>query len=211
MVDSLYSQFSILHDQGLIKCVVGRGAMAHSIKDILVDAEQVSVEYAMSQPLDWIEKRQFLIGISNVNVKQQAVNYLNQFCAHYFSVVGKQNNIFSYNNIGVGTFINYCNELLPGPRIGDHCIVTAYCQIGHNVTIGDFCHISAYSYLNNVKLGNGSVLGVRSSITGNPAMTTVDYCNFIINSVVNKDITVAGTYFGNRKLSDQSSLEHQIL
>lgn len=211
MIDSLCSQFDILHDQGLIKCIVGRGTIAHSIKDILVDAEQVSVEHAMSQSSNWIAQRQFLIGISNVGIKQQAVDYLNQFCARYFSVVGKQNNIFSYNNIGAGTFINYCNELLSAPHIGDHCIVTAYCQIGHNVTIGDFCHVSAYSYLNNVRLGNGNVLGVRSAITGNPAMTTVDYCNFIINSVVNKDVTVAGTYFGNRKLSDQSSLEHQIL
>lgn len=211
MIDSLGSQFDILYDRGLIRCVVGLGAVAHSIKDILGNAEQVSVEHAMSQSLDWIAKRQFLIAISNVSTKQQVVNYLNKSCAHYFSVVGKQNNIFSFNDIGAGTFINYCNDLLSGPHIGNHCIVSAYCQLGHNVTVGDFCHISAYSYINNVKLGTGSVLGVRSSITGNPLITTADYCNFIINSVVTKHVPVAGTYFGDRKLSDQSSLEHQIL
>jgi NDP-sugar pyrophosphorylase family protein len=208
---NIQHQFDILHDQGLIKCVVGLGTIAHSIKDILGDVEQVSTEHVMLQSPEWIAERQFLLGISNVKVKKQVVEYLDRSHAHYFSLVGKQNNIFSYNNIGVGTFINYCNELLSDPKVGNHCIVTAYCQLGHNVVIGDFCHISAYTYINNAHLGTGNILGTRSAITGSPLITTVDYCNFIINSVVNKDVTVAGTYFGNRKLSDQSSLEHQIL
>jgi serine acetyltransferase len=208
---NIRSQFDILHDRGLIKCVVGLGTMSQTLKYILEDAEQVSVECVMSQPLEWIAKRQFLVSISNVKIKKQVVDYLDQFHAHYFSLIGKQNNIFSHDKIGAGTFINYGNDLLSDPQVGNHCIITAYCQLSHNVVIGDFCHVSAYSYMNNVKLGTGSVLGVRSSITGNTMITTADYCNFIINSVVNKHVPVAGTYFGNRKLSDQSSLEHQIL
>lgn len=207
-----HAQFDILHNRGLTKCVIGLGSMARSIIDILVDAEQVSVEYAMSQSPEWVSERQFLVGISNVKVKKQVVEYLAQSHAHYFSLIGKQNNILSYDKIGAGTFINYGNELLSNPQIGDHCIITAYCQLGHNVIIGDFCHVSAYSYINNSRLGTGNIVGLRSTIMGSSSLTTTaDYCNFIINTVVNKDVTTTGTYFGNRKLSDQSSLEHQIV
>lgn len=203
--------FDILHDNGAPKCLVGIGSMAQNMKKILGDVEQYSIEQVINQSTDWIQNHQFLIGISNVKIKKQIVAFLDQQNAHYFSLIGKQNNICSYDNIGKGTFINYCNDLLDDPTIGNHCIITAYCQMSQTVVINDFCHVSAYTYINNATLGIGNVLGLRSLIIGTGPLTTADYCNFIVNSFVKDSIPSSGTYFGNRRLTDKTSLEHQIL
>ena len=204
-------QFSVLYNNNKPKCLIGTGNFADGIKEILKDSEQHSIEYVLQQSHEWVNERQFLVGISSVKLKQKIVNYLDRYRASYFSLIGHNNNFHSQCNIGRGTFVNYCNEMLGCPQIGDHCIVTAYCQIAHNTVIKDFCHISAYSYINNVTLGTGSVLGLRSSIGNRDNIVTADYCNFIINSVVTKSVTQSGTYFGNRKLSDESTLDNQIL
>jgi acetyltransferase-like isoleucine patch superfamily enzyme len=206
------SQFNLLYDNGKIKCVIGTGSMAHTVKEILNNAENVSFEYAKTQNSEWFQQRQFLIGISDTDLKQQIVNYFDQYNTHYFSVVGK-NNIFGDKTIvGVGTFINSYNDLLSSPTVGNHCIVTTHCQLGHDVAIGDFSHISSYCYLNNVAVKTGVVIGLGTRIIGNKnQLIVVDYCNFVVNSVVNRDILSTGTYFGNRKLSDKTSKEHKIV
>jgi len=210
-VSSQNSNYRVLHDNGSIQCLIGQGTMADSIKSALGTTEHVSFEFVQSQTLDWINQRQFLIGTSVVKFKQQVVNYLDRFGAHYFSLVGINNIISPGTQIGKGTFINIFNDLSADSIIGDHCVVTTHCQFGHNVEIGSLSHISSYAYLNNTVLGKGTIIGLRVSMVSRSQILITDYCNFILNGVVTDSVIQSGTYFGNRKMSDQNSIEHRIL
>lgn len=205
--------YQILHDNGSIYCLIGKGLLADCIRSSLEsrDVEHVSFEYVRSQDANWIGQRQFLVGTSAVKFKQEVVEYLDKYHAHYFSVIGKINSISSKTRIGGGTFINMFNNLLHDTIIGDHCVITTHCQISHNVVVGDFSHISPYSYLNNVKLGKGTVIGLRTTTTNKSQIEIADYCNFMLNSIITDNITQSGTYFGDKKTSSQSSIEHRIL
>jgi bifunctional N-acetylglucosamine-1-phosphate-uridyltransferase/glucosamine-1-phosphate-acetyltransferase GlmU-like protein len=208
----MQKKFHILHDNHKIKCVIGLGTMAQTILGSTDYIDQFSFEHIMSQPASWIQQRQFIVATSDIKLKKNIVEYLDKFKVNYFSLVSPDNNLHSYDGIGQGTWINSYNELLSEPIIKDHCIITSYCQLGHNIVINNFCHISAYSYMNNVSLGQGTVLGLRTSVIGSAELTsTPDFCNFIINSVVTKNLIHSGTYFGNKKISDDSSLTKRIL
>ena len=212
-MNSVSNQFYILHDQHKINCIVGQGLLADGVKTTIDNVEHVSFEYVQSQSIDWFQRRQFIVALSDVAFKQKIVNFLNEYNVHYFSIVGHNNIIGVNTKIGHGTFINSYNDFLGGPTVGDHCVITTHCQLGHQVKIKDFCHVSAHCFISNIAIGTGNVIGLKSLIFGNPTdnCQTADYCNFIINSVVTCDIKESGTYFGHKKMSSQNSLTHRIL
>ena len=70
-----------------------------------------------------------------------------------------------------------------------------------------------YSLLNFNNIGIGTCMGSRISIIGKPEKFThtADHCNFTLGSIVNRSIDNPGTYFGNRKLTDETSLTYKLL
>jgi NDP-sugar pyrophosphorylase family protein len=200
-----------LHDNGSIKCLIGQGTLSTCIKYALGDVEHVSFEYVKLQTYDWIAQRQFILGTSDVKFKQEIVAWLDQHQAHYFSLIGCSNVISAGTMIGHGTFINLYNDLMSDSIIGDHCVITTHCQLGHGVEIKNFSHISSYCYLNNIVLGQGTVFGLRTTAAGPEHKKIPDYCNFLMNSVITDSYEHAGTYYNKKKISNQNSLLHRIL
>jgi acetyltransferase-like isoleucine patch superfamily enzyme len=174
---------------------------------------QHSLEELETNPREWFDQYQFIVLASDVAFKQQAVNFLQQQQAHFFSIIGKHNVVNPDTVIGHGTYIyNFNDFLFRSNRIGDHCIVVAYCHFSHGVVIGDYSHISSYTYLSNCEIGAGSILGIRTSIIGfNGKISVANNTNLMLGSVVTKDLPDTGTYFGNRRINDKSSLQQRIL
>lgn len=208
--------FSILHDAARPLCFVGHSSLSQEIvSDIKHDrvCVQHSLEELETKSREWFDKHQFIVLSSDVAFKQQVVAFLQQQQAHFFSIIGKNNVVNHDTVIGRGTYIYNFNDLLfRGNYIGNHCIVVAYCHFSHGVHIGDYSHISSYTYLNNCEIGTGSIIGIRSSVVGfSSKISIADNTNLMLGSVVTKNLPDTGTYFGNRRINDKSSLQQRIL
>ena len=130
----------------------------------------------------------------------------------YFSIVAKNNHIGFDVKIGKGVYICDFNVILDDAVIGDHVIITTHSIVSHCVEIKDFSHCGSYSHLLFATLGKGCYLAARTSIVGmkTAPITVANYCNFIINSTVTKNIDKAGTFYGNRCIDNLSSLDKRI-
>lgn len=210
--------WNILYDQGKDLCFVGDTGLNRQCMDMLFDrrCETVTTEELEEKNQEWFDNRQFISVTGDIIVKEKAVNVVSKKNGHFFSLVGKNNAIHPKTKIGVGSFINEYNDLLGESIIGDHVIVSCFCQFGREVTIENFCHISSYVYINNCHISKGVAMGLRSCVLGPKFTETdtkhiIDYCNLMANSVVTKNIDKPGTYFGNRFVNGMTRHEYRII
>lgn len=209
-------KYSLLYDNNQPMVFVGNTVYNHMLYNYwrnLRPCLHMTIEEAEAYTQGWINCHQFICAVSNVAFKREVVQRLSHFNPHYFSIVGSYN---SFNNvkIGQGTYIQHYNDLAFGDGIiGDHCTLGSYLGFSHDVIVGDYCHISGYCFLNYTTLQDGVVLPVRTTILGNPdcQIEIAENCNFMTGSTVTKSITETGTYFGNRRVSSESSVTYKIL
>lgn len=209
--------YDLLYHNGKKLCIVSHSTLANNLHFALssVEAEQVSVEKIETVDPTWISQRSFIVLTSDVTLKQCVVEKLKTLGANFFSAVHKNNNLGSGTKIGIGTWINCYNSSLPldSVKIGDHCVISNYNVFSHNLIIDDYCHISAHGFFNNCHVGQGTVFGIRSSVVGQKSkiISIAPYTNFLSGSTISKDVECSGTYYGNRRVSEHSSLDQRIL
>lgn len=209
-------QYSLLHDNQQPMVFVGNTVYNHMLYNYwrkLKPCLHMTVEEVEAYTQGWFDCHQFICAVSNVAFKREVVQRLGQFNPHYFSIIGSYN---SFNNVtvGQGTYIQHYNDLAFGDGIiGNHCTLGSYLGFSHEVVVGDFCHISGHCFLNYATLEDGVVLPVRTTILGDPdrRIDIVENCNFMTGSTVTKSITETGTYFGNRRVSSESSITYKVL
>lgn len=209
-------QYSTLHDNGYPLVFVGNtvyNQMLYTYWNKIRPCFHLTVEEVEAYTSNWVDRHQFICAVSNVAFKREVVERLSKFDPHYFSIVGSYN---SFNNVSVGqgTYIQHYNDLAFGDStIGNHCTLGSYLGFSHNVQVGDYCHISGYCFLNYTTLKDGVLLPVRTTVLGDPdrQIEIAENCNFMTGSTVTKSIEETGTYFGNRRVSSESSVTYKIL
>jgi UDP-3-O-[3-hydroxymyristoyl] glucosamine N-acyltransferase len=210
------AEYNILFDQNKPLCFVGStyyNKILHDYFSKTHDCQLVRVEDIENNTQDWFDQHQFISVSSNPQTKYFITNKLASKNPHYFSIVGN-NNQFNDLKIGNGTFIEFYNTAQwPNITVGNHCTIGSYIQLGHDTTINDYCQVGGYSFINFTALGEGNCVGIRSSMLGKPdhILSIVKHCNFMTGSMVTKDIDEPGKYFGNRRISDETSLVYSML
>lgn len=208
-------QYHVLYDNGKPMCFVGHtkyNLMLYNHFKNLRECKLVKLEEVDEQLVD---QHQFMCAVSNVEFKYQVANYLSQFSVHFFTVVGA-NNTFNDTDIGYNTYIQHYNiGVCENTSIGNHCTVTAHCTLSHHAQISDYCHISPYCFVNFACVGEGTVLGLNTSIigSGDPGelVHTPQYSNFLFGSTVRQTLTKPGTYHSHRLMSLKNSLNYKFL
>jgi acetyltransferase-like isoleucine patch superfamily enzyme len=209
-------EYHILYHHDKTLCVVTNSILATDLCFNLRDLtpEQVSAETIDQCDQDWVRQRSFIVLTSDVKLKQKTVEKLQSHGANFFSAVNKKNRLGSSTKIGVGTWIDCYNQSLALDTvvIKDHCIISSFNLLGHGLALEDFCHISAHGFFSNCTIGQGSVIGTRSTVIGDQQRINIaPYTNLLTGSTVTKNILVAGTYLGNRRFSNDTSLDQRIL
>lgn len=210
------ASYQILYDRGLPINLVGNTYYNHSLFEYfkpIRDCQIIRVEDILKMNHATLRNYQFHSSCSNVAFKQFVADQLTSYDLHWISIVGNNNLIFENVNIGINTFINNYNFMQSDASVGNHCTITTHSIIGHHTTVSDFCHVSAYSMINHTMLSKGSCVAIRSSFLGkkNAIISTAPYCNFLAESTVTKDVVNSGTYFGNRRVSIETSLTYKHL
>ena len=114
--------------------------------------------------------------------------------------------------LGDDTFVGPFVEIQKGVRIGSRCRIQSHSFICELVTIGDDCFVGhGVCFVNDRFLGGGpamgrselwesTIIGDRVSIGSNATLLPVTICSDVVvgaGSVVTRDITTPGVYFGN--------------
>lgn len=209
-------KYRIVHDADRSLCFIGdtwHNHTQHNYWSKLRSSEIISLEKAMSQPQNWWDQRQFMCAVTNVNFKKQVVDSTLQFNPTWFSVIDNSSNVDSDVVVGKNTLVNFFNCIYSGNTLGNHVTITNYVQLSHSVHIGDMCHIGPYCYLCFTSLDTGVCVGLRSSFPGKPnnSITVSNWCNITMDSRITKSIIDVGTWYGNRKINNLSSLDVKIL
>lgn len=209
-------KYTILQDNGLPLCFVGDTFYNKMLYEYFSKTRSCyifQVEEIEHNDQSWFDQHQFMSAVSNVKTKYFLVEKIANKHPHYVSVIGT-GNVFANVDIGQNTFIQNHNVCAcQGVYIGNHCTIANFNTIGHDTILSDYCHVSSYCLTNFSKIGTGSCIGSRATVIGKPDELTItaDHCNFALGSVVNQSVDQPGTYFGNRRLSNETSLTYKIL
>jgi acetyltransferase EpsM len=171
------------------------------------------VEDIVDHDQSWFSQHQFHSSCSNIAFKKFVIDQLQHKNPHWISVIGAENLLYDNVSIGHNTFINYYNFLQESVSIGNHCTITTHAVISHEAKLKDFCHVSAYTMINHAVLEDGICAATRATVIGRPdnILYIEKYCNLMLGSIITKSILISGTYFGNRRVSDKTSLTYKIL
>lgn len=212
----IYRNLEILHDDGRDICIVGNTYVNHMACDIIGKKRKTNIltfEEVQQKPRSFFQDHQFFTTSSTVSFKRSLVHWLESQNVSFISLVDSSSVISSDVKIGYNTVILDHNSFMPGVIIGNHCHVVNYVTVVHESSISDFCYICGYSYLCFTHLGEGVVVGLRSSFVPKPPLklNIPSWTNFLLNSSVNRPIDQPATYFGNRKISEETSLTYSIM
>lgn len=208
--------YLILHDYQKPLCFIGdtwHNHCQHAFWSKIRHSELVSLEHAVAQDQSWWNQRQFMCAVTNVAFKKQVVSITSSFTPDWFSVVDQSNSIATDVYVGKNTLINLFNSIYTGAVIGDHVTITNFNSLSHNVVIDEMCHISPYTYVCYTHLEKGVCVGLRSSFAGKPdkPISVKAWCNITMDSRITDSVTKTGTWYGNRRLNLQSSLDVKLL
>lgn len=187
------------HSSNKTVCVIGRGAVANSIMNMLTDLEipatQRDAEFAMTAE-DCVDF-QYLIGIVKATaVRHQVICWLKQQQLNCPAFVHQQAFVASNVDVGNGTIIfPHANVL--NSKIGEHCMFTPFSHVGHQSLIGDSCLFLPYSStLGSTTISSFTALQTRSTVL-DTVQITAESVNILPSSLVTKDIDKTGTYGGS--------------
>lgn len=208
--------FVLCHDSLKPLCFVTTGALSRSVHAALSGSRSSILKtFEEVKEFELFDQYQYICLTSDVVLKKKVIEFLEDRGCNFFSVVHKTSDL-SYT-IGHGTFINAFNQGMSADLsgIGNHCVIGTHSLLGHNCIIDDFCHVSSFAYLSECHLQQGCCLGIRVSIFDDRRSQQVrkipEFTNIIAGSMITKPIVQAGTYFGNRRLNQETSLDRRIV
>lgn len=143
-----------------------------------------------------VETHQFVFAFSDPKGKSVAYeNYKKRvILAKAFNCSAREIPLSS--KVGCGSLICPGTVMTCNVRVGLGATINANCFIGHDVRIDDFCSLHPGVIIcGHVKVGKRVLFGARSCVRDG-----VSICDDVVigmGSVVVKDITEPGTYFGN--------------
>lgn len=172
--------------------LIGKGGFAKEMFYHLYKTHTVKIVNELDYNL-YALNSSFLICIGDVITRNEVYNKYKDL--DYFTYVHDKT-IIEQNRIGKGSIICKGSILTTNIVLGKHCQLNLNTTIGHDVTLGDFVTCSpGVNISGNCIIGNNVSIGTNSSIKEHTIIC--DHVIIGMGSVVLKNITDPGTYFGN--------------
>lgn len=136
-----------------------------------------------------------LLCIANPIIKKRIADAINKK-VEFISYISNYTTIAKFTKIGKGVVI------CPNCIISTNCIIADYVTVNCGCIVGHDCSIAEYSSLmphvdlgGHVKIGKGNFLGTKTTVI--PGRVLNDRLTIGAGSVVVRNLTKEGTYFGN--------------
>lgn len=206
------ANYTILHDSGKDLCFVGNttiNKLLYTYFKTRRSCINVSLEDVENANQSWLDTYQFMCVSTRPRFKYKVKNTLDAKNVTYFSIMGDSCIIGQNVSIGYNTFLNQNVAVWTDNSIGDHCSITDFIDLAHDTVIGDCCQVGPFCKFSSTTLGQGVVVNSRVFLYGphDRPVVVADYANINLDSRVLVSITEPGTYIGNRKISNNTSLD----
>ena len=147
----------------------------------------------------YVEKCEFLITVGQIKtpaIRKKIANQVKLAGGQLATIIAPDAYVSKYAKVGEGSVIMHRAFLNAEVVVGNNVIVNTLTNLGHEVKVGDFCHLSTgVMVCGNSKIGNDVFVGSQSVI--NHGIEIVD--GTIVGSLtcVDKSIFERGVYVGN--------------
>ena len=157
------------------------------------------LEYPIVGKSDEIDKfvstAEFFVAIGNATIREKFIVKLQNLGANIVTLIHPSSVISKSVDIGMGTVVMAGAVINPCVKIGQGVIINTSSSIDHDCLIADYCHISVgVRIAGTVSVGKATWAGIGASISNN--VSICENCMIGAGSLVLKDITESGTYFG---------------
>lgn len=133
----------------------------------------------------------FVIAIGNASAREK----MGSFDCSWYTAIHPTAVISPKAKIGEGSVVMPNAVVNANAVIGRHCIINTAAVVEHNNIIEDFSHISVGAKLGGtVHIGARTWVGIGATVSNN--ITVCDDCMLGAGTVVVKDITSPGVYYG---------------
>ena len=209
------NQFFILHDHNLPLCFVGRSHYNTVLYDYfskIRNCVKISLEELEQQSESWLEKYQFISLQTHISFKIKVKSVFDKLNIKCFSVCSNFASIGNNVQIGYNVIIDQFSSIWDDCVIGDFTIIACHVQVAHGANVGDCCHIAPYVHLAYATVGNGVYVGNGAFVFANmdSPISVNNWVNIKAFSRVLQTIDRAGTYYSNRLVDTQTSLELRL-
>jgi sugar O-acyltransferase (sialic acid O-acetyltransferase NeuD family) len=143
--------------------------------------------------IDWFKQYSFIIAIGNNHTRKKIAENFTEF--NYYTAIHPAAVIGLDVEVGIGTVVMANAVVNPSSVIGNHCIINTGAVIEHDNQLKDYVHLSPNSATGGtVQIGELTHIGLGASIRNN--ITITSGCLIGAGSLIVKDISVKGTYYG---------------
>jgi UDP-3-O-[3-hydroxymyristoyl] glucosamine N-acyltransferase len=142
-------------------------------------------------------KYQYFVGVfKDLKLRQRILTWVNTHGVHQPGFVHQKSYVEQVDNIGAGSMVFPMASVLPA-NIGKNCLIAPHCHVGHRSTIKDNCFLlPGAMVLGSVFLEENTILQTKAAVLDGLTVS-VSKVNILPDSMVTKDIAVAGTYGGS--------------
>jgi acetyltransferase-like isoleucine patch superfamily enzyme len=148
-------------------------------------SDRSTYQYGVAFTLDTAKRKEIINVIESENL--DCIRYVHD------TVVCYNKDINSV--IGRGSFVAPYSTILLNAKIGNHCIIEAYCLVAHYAELKDNVIIHAGSMIaGKTTVGSNTVFQFKTSAL--PGLTICKDVEVVATSTVTKDVTQGGVYLG---------------
>jgi len=181
--------------------VIGTGIPAQEIsswiKQEYSDADVKNISHEEYEKLP--EGCQCVIGFANPEYRKNLIYGSTCQKQRWLTFIHPTSLVENVDNIGVGSVVEPKSTVMYAVSIGNFAWITPHVMIGHGSKIGVNFIVNPGTIIGgSTIIGDNVLVGQFSSVKDR--VTVGNDIEFTMNSVVTKDITEAGKYYGNKKI-----------
>jgi sugar O-acyltransferase (sialic acid O-acetyltransferase NeuD family) len=136
-----------------------------------------------------------VIGIADIKSKKKIINTLKNK-VRFFTYISEASLIGKNVTIGEGSIVCPGVKIGSNVNIGTFNLINLNCIVGHDSVMGDHCSIMPHVDIGGgARIGKNVFMGTKATVS--PLLEVHDDTYLGVGSIVIKNITEPGTYFGN--------------
>lgn len=199
--------------------LIGAGGFGREIYDLSVQTKEHGVEYKVKGFLDdnlraldkfdnyppvissikdyMVEENDvFICAIGDISLKKKKVNLILEKGGVFLNLIHPTSIINSNVKLGKGIIILSYTNISNDCQIGSFTTIQPHCILGHDVKVGEYCHMNSFSFMGGESsLEEEVLLNTRSTLLPKVKVcrgAKVGAASLVIRNV-KKDITVFGS------------------
>ena len=163
--------------------------------DTEIDGEVLTIPLEDFEKLD--DSSQCILSVQDINLRNEFIKKIKYFNRVWSSYIHPEAFVVNQKLVGQGVIIWPCTYIGYQVKIGNFSSIAQKCNVGHGAELGINVIMSPLvSVGGSTVIGNNVVFGLSCLIKDKISIS--DNTEFLMGSIVTKNIDTPGRYYGNR-------------